>query len=299
MGLVPIGEVPDALWFGIGVHEALAEWYKKGKRRGPHPADTFEAWSAGAFREIRASREDWDDEARWEDACELGVAMLENYVETWGKDPQWTVLATEQPFSVRVIRKGQPVAIFRSRFDGVVRDEDDGRPYLLEHKTAGAIVTAYLELDDQGGSYWAVATQVLRAQKLIGPSETLAGIVYNFLRKAKPDERPQNEGGAYLNKNGTVSKKQPSPYFVRHLVEREPGELVSQMNRMADQVAIMNGMRDGTIPIVKNPTKDCPWCQFFSMCKLQEQGNDAWLELMNGLYVQQDPYADNLKSAAE
>ena len=35
----------DAAWFGIGVHEALAQWYLKGKRRGPHPADTF--WPGG------------------------------------------------------------------------------------------------------------------------------------------------------------------------------------------------------------------------------------------------------------
>src|ERR1043166_425769 len=97
-GLNPKGETTDALWFGIGVHIALAEWYQKGKKRGPHPADTFEAWAGDEFREIRSSREDWDELPKYEDATELGISMLEGYVDEYGKDPSWHVIATEMPF---------------------------------------------------------------------------------------------------------------------------------------------------------------------------------------------------------
>jgi Zierdtviridae exonuclease len=301
MGLTSRGETPDALWFGIGTHLALAAWYRKGKKRGTHPATTFARWVGDEIRYVRANYserdKEWYDEPLWQEAAELGVAMLEGYVDKYGKDLTWDVIAIEHPFKVRVIREGQPVAIFASTWDGVYRDEEDGGIYLMEHKTAGQISLPYLELDDQAGAYWAVATAVCRERGWLKPNETIAGITYNFLRKSMPDERPQNEHGEYLNKDGTVSKKQPPPKFVREQVERAPQELRSQMERLADQVTIMNGMRAGTIPIVKNTTRDCTWCQFFDMCKLHERGGDAWRQFARAEFTVRDPYADTRKSA--
>ena len=37
-GYRPISPDADAAWLGIGLHIALAKYYLKGKRRGPHPA---------------------------------------------------------------------------------------------------------------------------------------------------------------------------------------------------------------------------------------------------------------------
>lgn len=301
-GLVPKGEVPDARWFGIGIHLALAEWYGKGKRRGRHPAKVFAEWCGDKIREIRAAMSerdsDWYDEPKYEDAYELGVAMLNHYVETYGKDPEWHVIATEQSFQVKVQRAGKPIAIFASTFDGVIRDESDGEIYLMEHKTASQIQLPYLELDDQAGVYWAVAQAVLRAKGVLKADESIAGIVYNFLRKSKPDPRPRNATGAYLNMDGSVSKKQPADPFVRHIVERQPQEQKSQMERLSDEVAWMNAVRSGTLPVIKNTTKDCTFCDFFDMCKLHERGGDAWKELKRSLYTQKDPYADRYAKSA-
>jgi hypothetical protein len=303
-GLVPNGEVADALWFGTGVHIALAEWYLNGYKRGPHPADTFEAWAGDEMREIRAQLTErdaeWYDEPKYMDAVELGIAMLENYVNTYGKDPGWQIIAIEQPFNVKVTSHGKAIAWFFSTFDGVMRSKDDGRIYLIEHKTASQIDLAYLELDDQAGGYWAVATAVLRGMKVLKPNEEIAGIVYNFLRKAKPDPRPRNADGAYLNLNGEVSKKQSSPPFVRHTVERNQGELRSQMQRLADEVTWMNAMRDGTMPVLKFTGRHCArFCDYFNMCKLHENGGDAWLELADSLYTRRSPYDRYQKSASE
>lgn len=301
MGFQTRGETPDALWFGIGVHLALAQWYGKGKRRGVHPADAFDLWADGEERWIRAAYADrnkeWYDEPKFEEARELGVAMLEGYVERYGKDLRWNVLAIEHPFSVKVTRAGKPIAIFKSTWDGVYRDEDDGEIYLLEHKTATQISLAYLELDDQAGAYWAVATAICQQKGWLKPGEKIAGITYNFLRKSMPDDRPRNAEGAFLNKDGTVSKKQPPDKYVRHLVERAPQELKSQMERLADQVTIMNGMRDGSIPVIKNTTRECTWCPFFEMCKLHERGGQAWLEFAKSEFRVQNPYEDMRKSA--
>jgi len=288
----------DALWFGIGVHEALAQWYLKGKKRGPHPADTFEEWAGEEINFARTYLDETFDEPVWVDAKELGIAMLEQYIAYYGRDSQWEVIATEQEFRVRIMHDRTPLAYFASRWDGVVRDLSDGNIYLAEHKTASQIVTAYLELDDQGGSYWAVASQLLQRQGILRPDEHIAGIIYNFLRKALPDERPQNADGMYLNKDNSVSKRQPPPAFVRTVVERSPKEQNTQLTRIADEVAVMNAVRHGTIPITKTPTKDCPRCPFWIPCTLHERGNKhAFDEVMKNNYRQENPYGDMRKSA--
>lgn len=298
MGLVPKDDDGGALWFGIGIHIALAEWYKKGKRRGPHPAETFSNWVGDEIQYIARSREEWEDRTKWEEAGELGIEMLENYVDEYGKDSRWIVIASELPFMVTITHEGKGIARFASTWDLLYRDEEDGRIYLGEHKTAGQISTPYLELDDQGGGYWALAGPYLRAKGILKPGEEIAGINYNFLRKAHKDDRPRNAHGAYLNKDGTVSKRQPPPLFVRHLVERTPSEQRSQLERFAAEVRWMNAVRDGTLPLIKNTTRDCTWCPFFDMCKLHEKGGDKYKQIMNALYVRQDPYADKRKSAA-
>ena len=302
LGLTPKHRGADALWFGIGVHEALAKWYGKGKKRGPHPADTFLDWIGDEEAQIPAAYADHeraeDERAKYEDARELGEAMLVSYVEEYGKDEQWNVIAIEQSFSVRVTRNGEPIANFASTFDGVVYDEEDGQFYLIEHKTASSINTAYLALDDQAGAYWAVAGPLLKARGIMKEDQRLAGIQYNFLRKTKGDDRPRNEGGAYLNKDGSVSKKQPPRRYVREVVERLPVEQRSQMSRLADEVRIMNGMRSGELPVTKSTTKDCTFCEFFIMCQLHERGGDSWKEVAKADFTRRNPYEDSRKSAS-
>lgn len=302
LGLNP-KTTPNALWFGIGVHEALALWYRKGRKRGPHPAETFELWHQGEEeREIFAARSDRElqqiDDAKYEDALTLGVDMLEGYVEEYGRDPYWKVIAVEHPFKIRVIYQGKPIAYFMSTWDGVYLDLRDWQIYLMEHKTATAVQTAYLELDDQGGIYWAVAQAVLRAKGILKPDEEIAGITYNFLRKARKDQRQQNAAGESLNLNGTVSKRQPIERFVRETMERSPRERRTQMERLAKEARLMTGMISGELPVTKNTQKDCPQCPFFTICKLHERGGSAWKEVASVDFTKGEPYDRYLKTAA-
>lgn len=317
-GYRPVHADADAAWLGIGVHEALAGWYQKGKRRGIHPARAFAEWAGEEIAYVKSYADETFDEGVWIDAKDLGVAMLENYVDYYGKDPQWHILATEEPFRITIRRKGKPVAIFQSRWDGVLRDLRDGQIYLLETKTAGQITLPYLEIDDQGGSYFAVASAVLRARGVLKPGQDIAGIWYNFLRKTPGDYRPQNEHGQYLNNptkahyiaaltgidgwteaalrkmkvddldgiaaanyvvvEGDVSKSQPPPPFVREPVLRSKAEQRRQLDRIADEVQWMNAIRTGLLPVIKTPTKDCPRCPFWIPCQLDERGNYAEAE---------------------
>jgi hypothetical protein len=223
--------------------------------------------------------------------------MLEEYTDYYGRDTQWDIISIEQPFRVRITRDGTPIAYFISRWDGVLRNAEDGKVYLLENKTASQITLAYLELDDQAGSYWAVASQLLRSQGILKPNEPIAGIIYNFLRKAKPDERPMNVDGLHLNKDGSVSKKQPPQAFVRQVIERSSKEQRTQLERIADEVAVMNAIRKGILPVTKTVTKDCTYCPFWTPCTLHERGSDSYKTVLRNNYRQADPYADMRKAA--
>lgn len=305
-GLAPLRDA-NPLWFGQGIHIALAEWYLQGKKRGPHPAETWEAFCADEQRYIPTQYE--DDEKEFVDAKELGTSMMNEYVKLYGKDKRWNVIATEQTFRLLIADPrykpepgGKLKALVRyvGTFDGVYRDEATGEIFLMEHKTAAGIQTHHLPLDDQAGSYWYVATRVLRKQGLIGPRESIAGIMYNFMRKALPDDRPQNERGEFLNKDGSVSKRQPPPYFLREPVWRSAGERKTMEGRVQDEAIIMQEMRDGRLPLIKNPTRDCNWdCSFYRMCLLHEAGSD-FQEYKEAAYKERDPYGDhrqNRKSA--
>jgi hypothetical protein len=305
-GLKGRGKPADALWFGTGVHYALAEWYGEAYDRGPEPAGVFRNWVGDEVREIKGNLsdrdQDWYDEPAYYDAGDLGTAMLAAYLDKYGDDPDWEIIAVEQPFEVELERNGELVAVFAGCVDGAFIDHSDGKIYLLENKTAGTIKTAHLQLDTQAGGYFAAGTTMLRYQGVIGEQDALYGIMYNFLRKSKPDERERNTGGAYLNKDGSVSKRQPPAAFHREAVDRQPREVGNILRRITDKAVVMQGMREGWIPITKNITDMCPYCPFYTMCLLHERGGKAWQHFRDQNFIQKDPYYEQLdkgKSAAE
>jgi hypothetical protein len=296
----------DALWFGTGIHYALADWYGHGfERSSVLPAETFRSWAGDEVREIKANLKedrDWFDEPEYVDATVLGTAMLDAYVDQYGEDRDWEVTAIEQAFEIELVRSGKTVAVFAGCVDGAIIDHSDSTHKLLENKTAGSIKTAHLPLDMQAGNYFAAGTTVLQHQGILGPKETLFGIEYNFLRKSVPDDRPRGTGGAYLNKDGTPSKRQPPPGFLRETVDRNPREVGSILRRLTDKAVIMDGYRTGREPLTKNITDMCPYCPFFNMCVLHEKGGRRWEQIRDQQFIQTDPYHEQLdkgKSAAE
>lgn len=349
-GLVPRNQQFNALWFGQGIHVALAEWYiGPGITRGREPVETWLEFVGEGLAYVKTEDATEEDVAKYEDASTLGVAMLEGYRALYGLDSHIHVIQPEQPFSIDVPwpkeRKLYPnakgsMAQFSGKWDLAYRDLRSDQLKLEEHKTAASISVKHLNLDNQGGSYWAVATQSLRKLGLIGPKETLAGIEYNFLRKGTPDDRPRDAQGYATNKPakadyitaindaaadeffsinpklslaaleleaerlglkvlGERSKIQPPALFQRHMIHRTRAELRSQLLRIQTDAYQVQMLRDGTIPLSKNPTKDCQWdCSFYDMCELQERGGN-WEEFRDMKYTRRDPYADHRKSAAE
>jgi hypothetical protein len=197
----PITAAP-ALRFGTLVHRSLEPYYKKGTKRGPHPAKTFVKLYEAELREQEAIGFR-DEEGKWADAATLGESMLNGYVEHWGADDRWQVLATEMPFQVPVLhpRDGEVWFMYVGIVDLVVRDRQTKFVGLVDHKTTGEDPTKieYLNLDEQAGAYWQYGRQALYEQGLLRQDVDLNGIIFNFLLKKMPDDRPQNADGFYLN----------------------------------------------------------------------------------------------------
>jgi hypothetical protein len=341
-------ETAKPLWFGTGIHLALAHYYRPGKKRGK---DMIDVWRDYAKEEAEYMRVEVGgiDEDAWVEARDLGEAMLTGYMREYDGDRNWHVIAPEQTFEVRIpypLDQLNPVVqswiqerfgdyfILNGTFDGVYKDLDDKRLKLMEHKTAASISTGHLPMDNQAGTYWAVAYTVGVSQGWLKKSEHIKQITYNFLRKQMPDTRPTDAQGYRTNKPtkahfiealsdvteltgketlpvlgdlaaslgiavvGDRSKAQPAPLFERHPVTRIARERLTQIERMQHEVVRMLMYREGWLDVTKSPRRDnCGFCSYREMCELHERRSD-WEEFRDSLYFVQDPYADHRKSAS-
>lgn len=329
-GLVP-KETAKPLWFGTGIHLALAHYYGPGKKRRKDFIDVWRQYADEEAEYVRVNIGGLDEDV-WMEARTLGEVMLTGYVKEYQHDRHWDVIATEQSFEVSIpYLDGSGHFILNGTFDGVYRDKNDGKIKLMEHKTAATISTGHLPMDNQAGTYWMVAQTVGRDQGWLGPKENISEITYNFLRKGLPDDRPKDAQGYATNKPlkahyaaalglegklptlevlaemaserglvvlGDRSKVQPAKLFERHPVRKTPAQRRKQLERMQDDMEVMRLYVDGRLRVTKHAGRDtCPFCPFKEMCELHETGAD-WEEFKRALYRRADPYADHRKSAA-
>lgn len=302
MGLTPALPKSDARWFGTGLHLALAEWYPKGKKRGKNPHDTWDKYIGEEYTTISTGPYFKPDE--FVTAKELGHEMIGNYLEEYGLDKEIEIIATEQRYRMKIYApdKDSPtgkrlITILVGTFDAVFRNLTNGYIWMIDHKTArDRITTNHLVKDEQAGTYVSVGTKVLQAQGLIGPDEKVHGIMYNFLRKAKADLRPRNTAGAYLNKDGSVSKQQPAPLFKREYIIRNDYERARQVERIREEAQQMAAIRGGQLPLLKSPGDHCAWCDFRDLCDVDEQGGDV-NNYISAAFKVRDPYADHREGA--
>lgn len=329
--------VAPALRFGDLIHQALALWYVPGlakngnPKRGRKPWLTFERlYDEQVVAESQEFDVRLDEDEEWVDARTLGVEMLKNYYEEYGRDEQFEIIAPEQAFQIDLYDEETDlyVCTYAGQLDAIIRDLNSGRVGLFEHKTAASIRTDHLQMDEQAGSYWAVAGPWI--EETYG--EPLEFILYNFLRKGLLDTRPQNNDGLYLNKPekkdiihelslidvaatpkltlpalyelarengleperlGAVSKSQPPSLFHRERVYRGETAMHSLLRRVIVQATEMNKCKTGESPIFKSVIGGCTGmfhCQFRDMCELHEDGQD-WEALRDATMRVWDPYA--------
>lgn len=316
-GLRPRREPTWAI-FGTAWHKANEVRYPPGVKRGSR-ADTIDAFLDNLDGQIRKVGIDLSDVCMDDDgvpeegtskqdvelvlADELGTIMWENYFAMYGEDEEWECIHTEQPFQIDVphpTRPGKTLVVYAGTWDALMRNRRNGKLWLWDHKTAKTLPNMqFLELDDQAGSYLWVAKEVLVHKGVLRRKDVIEGIIFNYAKKTKPDPRPTDAAGRSLNKDGTVSKRQPSPRFLRHETYRSPEMQVSQAKRVQQEAVIMAKMKRGVLPIYKNPTHECPRCPLFDLCTLHEQAADGWTDFRDQLYVVKDVYADHREAMQE
>jgi hypothetical protein len=235
-GLQPINPRQDARWFGTGIHLCKAEWYIPGRKRGRNMHDTWEEYAKDSFATMQTQGL-VDDEYQkvWVESSELAHAMIDGHLKTYGEDDNWEVIGAEYPFKVRIPHptvSNRAIVMYAGTIDLIIKDLDTGYVWLDDTKTAARIYTHHLTLLEQPAAYVAVGTHVLRADGKIGPKERIRGIIFDFMRKALPDERPRNERGEATNK---PIKKHYIASILGVPVEKltEPGALDELQNAQA------------------------------------------------------------------
>lgn len=306
-----------ALRFGTLIHAALELRYPPGIKRGPHPARSFEKLYD---QNLKETEEEWgmfaDEE--WTDARELGVDMLEGYVEQYGRDEEWQVLQSEMKFAVPVypdegviepyahllsgkINISKPLFWYVGTMDGVWKNRMDGRVRINDYKTTSGDAVKEGEaksvLDEQATAYWTFGVDYLIAHKLIKPrdQEMLDGMLYTMLAKSKRDDRPTNAEGLALNKDKTVSKVQPKPRFHRELVYRSAADRDAARLRVCQEFLEMEAVRKGNMAAYKSPglsypSMQCKACSYRDLCEIDEAGQD-WHEARDLTMVKWQPYS--------
>ena len=299
--------------------------------------DTWNEYSQDTFATVQANGlvdDEWHRE--YVDANLLAHSMIDSHLAEYGHDDNWEVIAAEQRFNVlipdpRPDRSG-PICRFVGTIDLIIRELDTGEVWLDDTKTAARIYTHHLPLLEQPTGYVAVGTHTLREQGLIGSKERVRGIIFDFMRKAFPDDRPVNSEGLKTNKPikkhyaaalgqiegfnpkwtldqmstfasnhsvtvyGDVSKDQGTPLFLREKIEKTPKECARQIRRIGEEAIVMAMVRAGEIPVMKTPQDNCNWCDFFELCHLDEGGGDTeYFE--QGAFKVVDPYADHRDGA--
>lgn len=287
------------------MHQGLAAWYLEGTERNGELAKHVGAYATMAIEAAvrEGASEDQLDKA--EELQALAFAMAEAYQAHYGTDSGVRVISAELPleFSFPTVynlssghynSEGYQI-VHRLKPDLVYVDLNDD-VWLMEHKTAASIRIEHLVIDDQARPYGAMAARALEQLGLLR-GRRFKGIMYNFMRKALPDERETNEKGQYLNKNGTVSKRQPPPMFMRHpvILTKDARRITLERIRretteIVDVTRLLRSKRLDPLDLPKTPHRSCPrFCDYFTMCHMQENGVDT-TAFRKAQYVRRDPY---------
>ena len=278
--LAPAKPSVGALWFGTGIHVALATYYKY----GTPPVDNWNRWFE---REKQIALVDiYDSERdRIEGFNDLGREMMASYLPYAQANDGWEVVDVEKPITFEIF----PGVEFKGSLDLLVRK--NGKLWIVDHKTCSSFIDPeQLVFDPQMAYYLWLVWKVY--------NEVPGGAIYSMLRKAIPAEPMLVYGGTALSKakgidttpakylaaierNGfnasdyteVLARISRNEFFRRETVIRSARELKIFDQQILDEIREMTRV---DLPIYPTPTRDCVWsCSYSDLCRARLTGGDV------------------------
>lgn len=310
--LKPQEEAP-ALRFGDLIHRALEKHYPVGIKRYSKPWLIFEKLYKADLRKGQEEFRMWAEDDGWRDALELGIQMMRGYYDLYyEQDLQYRVLSSEQVFQIPLLftpaeRRERGIGTIKvmvvGTMDGVWQDRAGAKrsreTFIKEYKTTGkglSEIIKGLPLDEQAGTYWTFGPIWLWRKGVLPEGVYPTKILYTIMRKGTPDDRPTDDQGRALNKDGTISKKQPAKLFDRQPIFRDEADRRIMLERVKDEAEVMIKARLGQSKIIKNPgplfMPNCIGCPFRDPCELHESGHD-FDAMLRAMYKKWKPYASH------
>lgn len=196
-----------------------------------------------------------------QDLAELIWWMYKGYVDLYGADDEWQVLAVEHAAECRLpTLRGTPSGFWlKVKIDLVIRNRRTRNIYVVDHKSGKDLPGAkVLELDDQFGLYtWAM--------RQLG--KKVFGQVYNAARTLRLKEDVKDPGATPLDER---FRRVPMFRTDRELdiVARETYQLAAARYRQQSEVTRAGAMS----PRSTNP-ETCAWrCDFKDACMAGRKG---------------------------
>jgi hypothetical protein len=203
--------------------------------------------------------------------------MYDGYIEQYGVDNDWVILAIEYPFELVLPTPDNKPSQYgmKGKMDLVIMKRSDGSVWIIDHKSGADLPTAMsLEIDDQFGGYtWA--------------GQTLGWNVRGSIHSASRTK--QNKGdlpGAVLN--GNVKKQTLEQRFSRTPLTRDKQEARNIANDA--WAAAMNAYppQGKELPLYSSPdARQCGWkCDFKEVHLIARTGRDIHEVLQEFGFVQ-------------
>lgn len=193
------------------------------------------------------------------------------------------------------------LVLYQGRIDVIFRHKTSGRYWIDDHKTTVRFddITDWIDIDPQAGAYfWAV-------KKILGID--VEGVIFNYLRKALPDEPKVLKGGnlskdksqnttvaLYVNKIKELGLN-PEPYLEFLETFEEPQFFRSKQTYRTDDelkyieyciaAEAIDMLNDPSI--YPNPNQiNCRGCAYKQPCQMKHEDNtDVWFLEESGAYV--------------
>lgn len=174
-----------------------------------------------------------DNREYFEEDLDLLLWMYAGYIEHYGCDPSWNIVAVEYAAELPLPDPSGAASpfILKAKIDLIVRDLNNNRLIIIDHKSGKDLPgEKSLELDDQFGIYWWLLQQL--GYKIFATMHNAARTQKNKNQEKFPQTLESRFQRTYMNRTdtelATVAKE--AFWVARDLYARDPEETPRSTN---------------------------------------------------------------------